>query len=67
MKNTIVARASAATDPWYFTAIDFETGETVRKILAGLGVLRSNHYAGAYLGPDGTLYVGCFGRHCRDV
>jgi len=54
-------KGPAATDPWYFTAIDFETGETVWKILAGLGVLYNNHYAGAYLGPDGTLYVGVLG------
>jgi len=54
-------KGPATTDPWYFTAIDFETGETVWKILAGLGVLYNNHYAGAYLGPDGTLYVGVLG------
>ncbi|APG23742.1 PQQ-binding-like beta-propeller repeat protein [Syntrophotalea acetylenica] len=54
-------KGPAATDPWYFTAIDFETGETVWKILAGVGVLYNNHYAGAYLGPDGTLYVGVLG------
>jgi len=54
-------RGPATTDPWYFTAIDFHTGETVWKVLAGLGLFYNNHYAGAYLGPDGTLYVGVLG------
>lgn len=47
------------TDAWYFTAVDFETGKTVYKQLAGTGVGYNNHYAGVYLGPDGkTAYVG---------
>jgi hypothetical protein len=50
-----------ATDPWYFTAIDFRTGKLAYKQLAGTGILYNNHYAGAYLGPDGTLYVGVLG------
>lgn len=54
-------RGPATTDPWYFTAIDFYTGETIWKILAGTGILYNNHYAGAYLGPNGTLYVGVLG------
>jgi hypothetical protein len=55
------SKGPAATDPWYFTAIDFHTGSTVWEILAGIGILYNNHYAGAYLGPDGTLYVGVLG------
>jgi hypothetical protein len=54
-------KGPATTDPWYFTAIDFETGEVVWKVLAGIGVLYNNHYAGAYIGPDGTLYIGVIG------
>lgn len=54
-------KGPATTDPWYFTAVDFHTGETVWKVLAGIGILYNNHYAGAYLGPDGTLYVGVLG------
>lgn len=47
------------TDAWYFTAIDFETGQTFFKQLAGTGIGYNNHYAGVYLGPDGkTAYVG---------
>ena len=49
------------TDAWYFTAIDFRTGGTVFKQLAGTGILYNNHYAGLYLGPDGTVYVGVGG------
>lgn len=54
-------KGPATTDPWYFTAVDFHTGETVWKVLAGIGILYNNHYAGAYIGPDGTLYVGVLG------
>ncbi len=45
-------------DPWYFTAIDFETGKTVFKQLTGMGTNFNSHYAGLYLAPDGTAYVG---------
>jgi hypothetical protein len=48
-------------DPWYFTAIDFRTGEVQYSQLAGTGVLYNNHYAALYLGPDGTVYVGVLG------
>lgn len=50
------------TDPWYFTAIDFETGNVVFKVLAGTGVFYNSNYSGLYLGPDGkTAYVGVVG------
>jgi hypothetical protein len=45
-------------DPWYLTAIDFRTGETVYKRLAGLGLGFNNNYAPISIGPDGTAYVG---------
>jgi hypothetical protein len=45
-------------DPWYLTAIDFRTGETVYKQLAGLGLGFNNNYAPISIGPDGTAYVG---------
>jgi hypothetical protein len=54
-------KGPANTDPWYFTAIDFATGQTVYKHLAGTGVLYDNHYAPVFLGPDGTFYVGVLG------
>jgi hypothetical protein len=40
-------KGPGTTDPWYFSAIDFHTGEMVWKALAGLGILFNNHYAGA--------------------
>lgn len=54
-------RGPANTDAWYLTAIDFETGKTVFKRLAGTGILYNNHYAALYLGPNGTAYVGVLG------
>ncbi len=50
------------TDPWYFTAVDFNTGQTVFKVLAGTGILYNSYYSSVYLGPDGkTAYVGVLG------
>jgi len=48
----------AATDSWYWTAIDFRTGATVFKVLAGDGVGFNNNYAGIAIARDGTAYVG---------
>ena len=48
-------------DPWYLTAIDFRTGETVFKKLAGTGLGFNNNYAPVTLGPDGSAYVGALG------
>ena len=48
-------------DPWYFTALDFRTGATVFKRLAGDGLGFNNNYAPVTLGPDGTAYVGVLG------
>jgi hypothetical protein len=49
------------TDAWYFTALDFRSGATVYKRLAGTGLGFNNHYAPVSLGPDGTAYVGTLG------
>jgi len=54
-------KGPATTDPWYFTAVDFHSGAVVYQRLAGTGILFNNHYAGAYLGPNGTMYVGVLG------
>jgi hypothetical protein len=48
-------------DPWYLTAIDFRTGETRFKALAGDGLGFNNNYAPITIGPDGTAYVGTLG------
>jgi len=53
--------AADGTDPWYLTAIDARTGETVWKRLAGDGLGYNNNYAPVSLGPDGTAYVGVLG------
>jgi hypothetical protein len=49
------------SDPWYLTAIDFRTGRTVFKALAGNGLGYNNNYAPVTIGPDGTAYVGTLG------
>jgi len=38
-------------DAWYFTAIDFRTGRTVYKRLAGTGLGFNNNYAPVTIGP----------------
>jgi hypothetical protein len=48
-------------DPWYLTALDFRTGRTVYKALAGSGLGYNNNYAPITLGPDATAYVGTLG------
>ena len=48
-------------DLWYFTALDFRSGKTVYKRLAGEGLGYNNNYAPISLGPDGSAYVGALG------
>jgi hypothetical protein len=48
-------------DPWFLTALDFRSGRTVYKALAGSGLGYNNNYAPVTLGPDGTAYVGTLG------
>lgn len=45
---------------WYFTAVDFETGETVYKVFTGCGKNWNNSYGPITIGPNGTAYVGVF-------
>jgi hypothetical protein len=49
------------TDAWYLTAIDFDTGQTLYKVLAGTGFGFNNNFAPVTLAPDGTGYVGVLG------
>ena len=58
-KDKVEGRDDA--DAWYFTAIDFRTGRTVYKFLAGEGLGYNNNYAPVTLGPDGSAYVGVLG------
>ncbi len=54
-------RRSDGIDAWYLTAIDFRTGRTVYRRLAGTGGSFNNNYAPVTLGPDGSAYVGVLG------
>lgn len=45
---------------WYFTAVDFETGETVYKVFTGTGRNWNNSYGPITIGPNGSAYVGVF-------
>ncbi|WP_394436031.1 hypothetical protein [Streptomyces sp. SGAir0957] len=51
---------SLGIDAWYLTAVDFRTGATRWKRLAGTGIAYDNNWAPVTLGPDGTAYVGVF-------
>jgi hypothetical protein len=46
---------------WYLTAIDYRTGETVYKRLAGAGLGFNNNFAPVTIGPDDAAYVGVLG------
>jgi hypothetical protein len=48
-------------DAWYFTAIDYRTGQTVYRRLAGAGLGFNNNFAPVTIGPDDTAYVGVLG------
>jgi hypothetical protein len=48
-------------DGWYLTAVDFATGKTLWRALAGEGLGFNNNYAPVTLGPDGSAYVGVLG------
>jgi len=47
-----------ASQPYFWTALDFRTGHTVFKRLAGTGSAYNNNYAGIAISPDGTAYLG---------
>ena len=48
-------------DPWYLTALDYRTGETAWKRLAGDGLGFNNNYAPITIGPGGRIYLGVLG------
>lgn len=48
-------------DRWYWTALDYRTGKAVYSQFVGNGIKFNNNYASAYLGPDGSGYVGVTG------
>ncbi len=49
------------SNPWYWTAIDYRTGRTVYKQLAGTGIDYNNNYSGISISPSGVEYVGTLG------
>ena len=49
------------SDTWYLTAIDFRSGQTVYKRLAGEGLGFNNNYAPITIAEDGSVYVGVIG------
>ena len=55
---TKLPNAPRHTDAYYFTAVDFETGRTVYRVLTGTGMRFDNHWAAISLAPDGTAFVG---------
>jgi hypothetical protein len=55
---TKLPNAPRRTDAYYFTAIDFETGRTVYRVLTGTGLRYDNHWAAISLAPDGTAFIG---------
>jgi hypothetical protein len=48
-------------DVWYWTAIDFRTGETVWRQLAGTGRLFDGYWPLVFIGPSGTAYMATYG------
>ena len=54
-------RGPANTDAWYFTAIDFATGDVVYKVLAGPGRLWNSHMGAVYLDRTGAAFYGTLG------
>jgi len=51
----------SSTDAWYLTTLDYRSGETVYKTLAGYGLGFNNNYAPVTIAPDGSAYVGVLG------
>ena len=53
---------NVASDAWFWTAVDFRTGATVWKRLAGTGINYNNHYAGLVIARRGNIaYLGVLG------
>jgi hypothetical protein len=50
--------APQGADAYYFTAIDFNDGRTVFRVLTGTGLRYDNNWAAVALAPDGTAFVG---------
>jgi hypothetical protein len=53
----MIDKSIKEVDAWYLVIIDFDTGETVNRILLGTGALKDILFAPTYFGPDGSVYV----------
>jgi hypothetical protein len=54
--------ASGTEDPWYLTAIDYRTGRTLYRRLAGVGLGYNNNFSPVTIAPGGGVaYVGSLG------
>jgi hypothetical protein len=51
----------SGSEGYYWTAIDFRTGNTQWMQYAGSGLPYNNNYAGLALGPDASAYLGVAG------
>ncbi len=51
----------SGSEGYYWTAIDFHTGNTVWQQYAGSGLSYNNNYAGLAIGPNRTAYLGTTG------
>ncbi len=52
---------TGSDDPWYLTALDFDTGKTRWKRFSGEGLGYNNNYAPITIGPGGRIYLGVLG------
>jgi hypothetical protein len=46
---------------WYWTTLDFRTGQRVYQVLAGTGLGYNNNYSGIMIGQNETAYLGTLG------
>jgi hypothetical protein len=54
-------KGPGSSDPWYWTTLDFKTGRTVYRSLAGTGLGYNNNYAGIAISRSSTEYLGTLG------
>jgi hypothetical protein len=54
-------RLTSRDDAWFLTAIDYRSGDTVYRRLAGAGLGFNNNFAPVTIGPDQAAYVGVLG------
>jgi hypothetical protein len=50
-----------ANNHWYWTALDYRTGQLVYKVLAGTGLGYNNNYSGIAISPGDAEYLGTLG------